>query len=390
MLGERFPGRSVATEDEFLGEQLAQLAKSVRAAVSGERRTARQVTVQLAGIDRNVERAHSRQAAGAGVVECRANGRLQLSIRGAHEEQADSPPTEAILEEEWQALLDHLVGRILDPPGICLPLSNCVQLALERGGLTAQLVLLGVVDFPAQAHTHEDPDQQRDEDGRERGDVIAEVEHSVEPRGSLAEGMQPRERFLRGETEPLDRDAPPRCLDGHARSRLAVVAFEVDRSGEPLLHVVPGDAAILLDRRDRYQPLLAGTAKQPSLVADDLPPRPGLEPTAIRANDSVTRPPVGEVARLREQRPDVARRRQQLPFGLHSHPGDCHDSGTKASPTRADFLVTLAVGRRLGVPGTSGSRRGQACSGQAEDLEHPRAEQVDRLAQFRGDQHCDD
>ena len=224
--------------------------------------------------------------------------------------------------------------------------------------------------------------------------MIAEVEHQWSP-AAVWQRACSRESASCGASLSPSTSIRDQGASTVTRSGLAVVAFEVDRGGKPLLHVLPGEAAILLDGRDCGSPSSPGRRSNPAWLRTTpqrLRPRAHADP----ANGSVTRPPVGEVARLCEQRPDVVGRRQQFRCGLHSHAGDCHDSGAKASPTRAEFLVTLALGRRLGVPETRGEPAREAReprrarSGQAEDLEHTRAEQVDRLAQLRGDQDRDD
>ena len=74
-----------------------------------------------------------------------------------------------------------------------------VEVGRELRVLELDALELGVLRHAAagEADADEDPDDERDEDGRQRGDVIAEVEHALQVCRGLAEPVEPDERLLR-------------------------------------------------------------------------------------------------------------------------------------------------------------------------------------------------
>jgi len=75
--------------------------------------------------------------------------------------------------------LDEVLGGLLAPLEIVGARVRRLDLLLQPRDLPLEVVALGVVDeAPARdSDADQDPDDEHQEDGRERGDVVAQVEH---------------------------------------------------------------------------------------------------------------------------------------------------------------------------------------------------------------------
>ena len=119
-----------------------------------------------------------------------------------------------------------------------------VELGLEPVHVALQRLLLGVVDFAAHGDADEDADHERDEDGSERCNVVAEVEHGrLQSCSSLAKGVQSGESLAGEWSQALEYCARAGAVDGQGRACHAVGGgLEHELGGEALLDVVPREA----------------------------------------------------------------------------------------------------------------------------------------------------
>jgi len=100
----------------------------------------------------------------------------------------------------------------------------------------------------------------------------------------------------------------------------ATRGLEQDLGGERLLEITPAEAEAGLDRDDHDQALTARPAQEPGFAATgDFPASALGQTTAIRPDRRVSRPPIGEVSRLGQERPDVAARREELSLRFDPH-----------------------------------------------------------------------
>ena len=84
-------------------------------------------------------------------------------------------------------------------------------------------LLLGVVDLSAHGDADEDADHERDEDGSEGCNVVAEVEHGrLQSCSSLAKGVQSGESLAGQRSQALEYGARAGAVDGQGRARHAV------------------------------------------------------------------------------------------------------------------------------------------------------------------------
>ena len=110
------------------------------------------------------------------------------------------------------------------------------------------------------------------------------------------------------------------------RAREQEAGRAVVKNGYPLLiadrllKVTPAEAEAGLDRDHHDQALTAGPTQEPGCAAaGDFPASALGQTTAIRPDRRVPRPPVGEVTRLGQERPDVATRREELSLRFDPH-----------------------------------------------------------------------
>ena len=89
-------------------------------------------------------------------------------------------PSSRPVGEHRVGALDEVLRRLLAPLEVLRSRVRGVDLLLELGDPVVEAVALGVVDEAAagDADADEDADHEHQEDGRERRDVVAEVEHA--------------------------------------------------------------------------------------------------------------------------------------------------------------------------------------------------------------------
>ena len=168
-----------------------------------------------------------------------------------------------------------------------------------------------------EADADEDPDDERDEDGRERRDVVAEVEHAYKSAAvwqsawSRASAFCGRERLRPISAGPSTvRVASVRSGSGAARRQLDV---------QPLAGQVEGEALVEVDRdHDERAAHVRLAEERGTVLADDVPARPRREAATVGLEPADAGPPVGQVVRLGQQLPDVRPRREQLARCLHT------------------------------------------------------------------------
>ena len=94
-----------------------------------------------------------------------------------HEDDRDPLAGQAIGNQGRVRVLHERTERLLLSRAGDAPLAGRIELGLEAVDVALQALLLGVVHLPAHGDADQDPDQERDEDRRERGHVIAKIEH---------------------------------------------------------------------------------------------------------------------------------------------------------------------------------------------------------------------
>jgi hypothetical protein len=133
--------------------------------------------------------------------------------------------------------------------------------------------------------------------------------------------MQAGERVAWQWPQALCDESPPGSLE---RQRCAGMAapggLDHDFDQEPLLNVAPAEPLIRLSGRNHDRPFASRTLEKTGRApADDLPASARGEAASVGPDRGVPRPPVGEVSRLGEERPDVSSRGQELALGFDPH-----------------------------------------------------------------------
>ena len=137
-----------------------------------------------------------------------------------------------------------------------------------------------------------------------------------DPSSSLAQLVQPTEG-VPGQ-RPAEAEQPG---TGDGERRASPIAggrvepnLDVDAAGRQ----VPSDERRFLDAADEQHSLGPGAAEQRWVVGvPKQPPRPGHKTPAVGLDRGEARPPIGQVVRLGEKRPDVAAGREQLALSLN-------------------------------------------------------------------------
>ena len=98
--------------------------------------------------------------------------------RSEHDDR-DPLPVEPVLGEDRVGAGDEVGRGVLPAPEVVRVCVRGVDLLLEVGDSAVEAVPLGVVDEAATGDPDpdQDPDHEHQEHRRERGDVVAEVEH---------------------------------------------------------------------------------------------------------------------------------------------------------------------------------------------------------------------
>src|SRR5918996_1566346 len=148
------------------------------------------------------------------------------------------------------------------------------------------------------------------------------ITRQLESRRSLAEVVEASDRDAGQPARPLDEETPRRSVDERGRARAAVLVGQAHAGLQSLGEVVPGELPPRHDPLDDDQPLAHRLAQDPRRPATrDAPAGVLGEAAPIGVDAGVARPPVGEVIRLADERPDVLPRREDHTGGFdHSSP----------------------------------------------------------------------
>ena len=176
---EGVPERRLAAGDELAGEVAAEIAELLVPDVAGELLARRQSRLDGVETKRHRDGAHPRDASARVVVDRRLHEVQRLLIDGADDDHGEALPGKAILREHRIRALDELLRCLLPALEVVRVRVRGVDLLLELVDSAVEPVALGIVDEPAarDPDTDQDPHDEHQEHRRERGDVVAEVEH---------------------------------------------------------------------------------------------------------------------------------------------------------------------------------------------------------------------
>ena len=108
---KRVQKRCVAAAPELLAERVPELLELFRARKRGQERAIRKPLLQFRLVDRNAQGAEPDRIAGARVAQCGLH-RAEVAVGGAHEQNGDLLPLEAVRHDELVGAFDErLVGR---------------------------------------------------------------------------------------------------------------------------------------------------------------------------------------------------------------------------------------------------------------------------------------
>ncbi len=178
-----------AAGSELLGQVAAEVVELASLVVPPlQLRIRRQCVLDGALVDRNAEGAHANHPPAA--VADRLGDRLRRAVHGADEQHGDVLVLQPAGYERWIRVGRVVLHRRLPACGSARLRPRGVSLRGQLGDLLVEILALDVVDEAAagQADPDEDADHEREEDGRQRGDVVAEVEHAEECRGRAQPG----------------------------------------------------------------------------------------------------------------------------------------------------------------------------------------------------------
>ena len=103
--------------------------------------------------------------------------RAELAVDRAEEHDRVPAVDQPVLHQRRIGVVDQVL-RMLEHLLLARPaFPRRVQLVLELGDPARAQGILGAADLSRQRDTQDDPDGEREKDRRERGDVIAEIEH---------------------------------------------------------------------------------------------------------------------------------------------------------------------------------------------------------------------
>src|SRR4051794_10725948 len=180
LVGERIPERSVAAGHELVPELPPEGSEPGLAVVPLEvaRRRRGELLLDSGHVERHLQRAepHLRRA---GVGECSVDRGAEPVVDRSGEQHRDPLAAQAVTHEDGIRLVDVELRRALLTLRELRGLGRLVELGLELRHALLEQAPLRAVDEPAvgDPDPDEDPDHQREEDGGQRGDVVAEVEH---------------------------------------------------------------------------------------------------------------------------------------------------------------------------------------------------------------------
>src|SRR5215211_2587654 len=242
------------TAAELRSESAAEVPEVV-ACVVRESLVGVEVVVEPLGIDGHVEGDEARRTARSGILERARDFALEVVVHGAEEDDGERLAAQAILYERHVGTLDERLER-REPRAVGLP-----RIALG-GKLRPQSIplargegALGAAHLSRDRDAEDDSDREGEEDGRERRDVVAEVEQ--------APGRLPRKALAAFGEQP-----PPGRLDADCRLRPALGrGHELDACFEPLRDVEPQECAAGLDAPELDGALAARASEEPRRAA---------------------------------------------------------------------------------------------------------------------------
>ena len=176
---EGVPERRLAAGDELAREVATEIAELLVPDVAGELLARLQSRLDGVETKRRRDGAHPRDASARVVVDRRLHEVQRLLIDGADDDHGEALPGQAILREHRIRALDELLRCLLPALEVLRVRARGVDLLLELVDSAVEPVALGIVDEPAarDPDTDQDPHHEHQEHRRERGDVVAEVEH---------------------------------------------------------------------------------------------------------------------------------------------------------------------------------------------------------------------
>src|SRR6185312_3830435 len=178
--GERVPERSVAANCKLLSELAPQRVEVALPAEPGGGGLILDRRLDLPYVERHLQRAQAELLC-AGVVQRAVDGGGGAAVVRPDVHDGDLLALQAVADERRVRLVDEALGRLAVAREVgrlgCLvvePLLQARELVLEE--LRLRSVDEATVGDP---DADQDPDDQREEDGRERGDVVAKVKHGL-------------------------------------------------------------------------------------------------------------------------------------------------------------------------------------------------------------------
>src|SRR5918993_1332965 len=181
---ERVPKRCLVPGGELAAEVPAEVAELIVADVAAELRVPAHGGLDRFDAQRQHERPHPADAP-VGILLDGTLDRADGRIDGTEREDRDPLSLEPPRGQCRVRALDEILRGLLPPLEVVGARLGRVDFLFEPGDLALEVVALGVVDeaAPRDPDADQDPDDEHQEDGRERRDVVAQVEHlpSLEP-----------------------------------------------------------------------------------------------------------------------------------------------------------------------------------------------------------------
>ena len=175
---ERVPERRGTAGGELAAEVAAEVTELVVADIAAELGLLAQRCLDRLQAQRQLERAHPGDPP-VGVLLDLTLDRVHGRVDGPEHEHGQVLLLEPLGGQGGVRALDEVLGRLLTPLEVVRVRIGGVDLILQAGDPGVETVSLRVVDEAAAGDTDadQDPDDEHQEDRRERRDVVAEVEH---------------------------------------------------------------------------------------------------------------------------------------------------------------------------------------------------------------------
>ena len=189
LLAQCLPERRLPSRRELAAQRVAEVLKLVVADVLHELRALVEESVaDVLCVHRHGERDRPRHRLGAGVSQRSFDRVVDPAVDRADEQHADALSRQEVVHHRRVGELERLLRllqlahlsqrRVAITLGVCKLVLRDAQIHLVRDAAARE------------PDADEDPDDQRDEDRRERRDVVAKVEHAATslPRSARARG----------------------------------------------------------------------------------------------------------------------------------------------------------------------------------------------------------